>query len=193
MENNNFKKYDTVTAIFFSLLSLIFLALAFFNKDFFNWAYERHQNQISWYIRPLWLVPFCFFSYKRSLSGIMATIFCILTSMFWFPKPDTVSDQVKEFLQFEIDWLGSSLNFSKLFMLALVPISLTSLAIAFWKRSLKIGLSVIAFMAIGKMLWSVAFSGDAGKSIFLPALLGLLLCSILIYWGFRKLDKKQYR
>ena len=31
--------------------------------DFLNWAWARHHNPISWYIRPLFVLPFCDFSY----------------------------------------------------------------------------------------------------------------------------------
>ena len=36
------------------------------------WAWARHHNILSWYIRPLFLLPFCFFAYRRSLPGIGA-------------------------------------------------------------------------------------------------------------------------
>lgn len=185
-----FKKYDKLLAFCFAFLTLVFLVLALTNKEFFNWAYERHQNQLSWYIRPIFFVPFCYFAYKRSWSGIMATIFCIFTSMFWFPRPEFVSEQVKQFLRFEQDWLMGGMDFPKILMLLLVPISFVALGTAFWKRSLRIGLSVIVLIAIAKMIWSVAFGGQSGKSIFIPAILGLTLCIVLISWGFRKLEKK---
>ena len=41
------------------------------------WAWDRHHNSLSWYIRPLFLIPF-YFAYQRSLRAIMA----------WFPAPD---------------------------------------------------------------------------------------------------------
>ena len=56
--------------------------------DFLNWAWERHHNPWSWYIRPLFVLPFCYFAYKRSLWGVSLTIVAVLSSMFWFPAPD---------------------------------------------------------------------------------------------------------
>lgn len=183
--------YDKLLAIVFLGLTIVFLVLAFTNKEFFNWAYQRHQNQLSWYIRPIFIIPFCYFAYKRSWAGIMATIFCIFTSMFWFPKPVLVSEQVRQFLQFEIDWLSGQWSLAKIMMLLLVPISFIALGTAFWKRNLKIGLLVVALVAIGKMVWSVAFGGESGKSIFIPAILGLIICIVLISWGFKTLEKRK--
>ncbi|WP_050809900.1 hypothetical protein [Desulfosporosinus sp. OT] len=95
--------------------------------------------------------------------------------MFWFPGPDTVSEQVRQFLEMEKEWLSGNWNFAKILMILLIPISFTALGIAFWKRSLWFGLSVVVFMAVAKMVWSVAFGGEAGKSIFVPAIIGLVL------------------
>jgi hypothetical protein len=55
--------------------------------EFAAWAWARHHNELSWYIRPLFLLPFCYFAYKRSLWGITLTVVALATSMFWFPAP----------------------------------------------------------------------------------------------------------
>ncbi|WP_225000424.1 hypothetical protein [Cesiribacter sp. SM1] len=99
------RQRDVQIALFFAVLSLGFIVLASTNATFFNWVFNRHQNVLSWYIRPLFIIPFCYFAYHRSWTGISATIFLLLTSMFWFSQPDTVSEQVKDFLQMERDWL----------------------------------------------------------------------------------------
>lgn len=180
------RSYDKIFGWIFGLLTLLFLILAFTNESFLNWAFERHQNQLSWYIRPLFLIPYCYFAYKRSWSGIWATVFLLLTSMFWFPKPEVVGQQIQEFLAMEIEYLTGSWNLGKALMSSLVPITLIALAMAFWKRSLWMGLSVLIFIALAKMAWSIIFGGEAGKSILLPAILGLVICIALIYFGFRK-------
>lgn len=191
MKKNKFKRYDKIAALLFALGTIIFITLAFTNNDFFNWAYGRHQNQLSWYIRPLFLIPFCYYAYKRSWSGISGTVFLMLTSMFWFPKPDVVSNQVIDFLQMEMDYLLGNWDVTKVLITLLVPISLTTLAVAFWKRNIFFGVSVMVFIAVAKMAWSVAFGGEAGKSIFIPAIVGLIICTVLIYFGFRKIEKSK--
>ncbi len=185
------KNHDKIIALIFTLGTVFFLVLAFTNNQFFNWAYKRHQNQISWYVRPLFLMPFCYFAYKRSWAGISAVIFLLLTSMFWFPKPEVVSEQVKEFLQMEMDYLLGDWGLIKILITMLVPVSLTALAAAFWKRNLYFGISVMVFIAVAKMTWSVIFGGEAGKSVFIPAIVGLVICIVLIYFGFRKMEKKK--
>jgi hypothetical protein len=123
-------------------------------NDFFSWAWERHHNILSWYIRPLFLVPFCYFACKRSTWGIVLTLIALATSMFWFPKPETVSPQAKEFLEAEIEWLFGEWPLSKILMTLLIPITFVMLGAAFWKRSLLFGLSVVVFMAVVKVTWS---------------------------------------
>lgn len=185
------KKYDKQIAIAFGLMTVLFLILSMTNTRFFEWVFERHQNQLSWYIRPIFIIPFCYFAYKRSWSGISLTIFCLLTSMFWFNRPEFVSDNVKTFLQFEKDWLYGEWNYKKIMLIITVPISFFALGLAFWKRSLLMGLGVLVLMATGKIVWSIQNAGESGKSIIVPAILGLLICSGLIFYGFKKLEKKK--
>ncbi|HQH19815.1 MAG TPA: hypothetical protein PKZ43_09690 [Bacteroidales bacterium] len=188
-----FSKYDKQIAAFWSLLTFFFLILLIAHKPFMEWSFNRHHHQFSWYIRPLFLIPFCYFAYKQSLTGISITIFLLFTSMFWFPKPEIISEQVKNFLQFEKDWLTSSWNIKKIAFSLLVPFSLTALAFAFWIKSLWIGLSVIVLIAIGKICWSVYNAGESGKSILIPALIGLFICCVLIIYGFKKMEKRKKR
>lgn len=65
-------------------------------SEFVSWAWSRHHNVLSWYIRPLFLIPFCYFAYRRSLFGITLTLLGLATSMFWFPAPVSVSPAVNE-------------------------------------------------------------------------------------------------
>jgi len=184
---------DIKIALFFLALIILFLVVSMTNQTFFDWVFDRHHNQWSWYIRPIFLIPFCFFAYKRSWSGISITVFCLFTSMFWFSKPEFVSDSVKTFLQFEKNWLYGEWNYKKVMLIITVPISFFALGLAFWKRSLLMGLGVLVLMASGKIVWSIQNAGESGKSIIVPAVLGLLICIGLIFYGFYKLEKKKQR
>jgi len=184
------KKYDKQLGGLFFVLTVLFIILALTNKSFFDWVFERHQNQLSWYIRPLFIIPFCYFAYKRSWAGIMGTIFMIFTSMFWFPEPVEVNEQVTEFLEMEKAYLTGDWRLSKVLIALLVPASLSALALAFWKRSLLVGMSVMVFIALAKISWSVVFGGESGQSVLVPAMVGLVVCIILIYMGFKRMEKR---
>jgi hypothetical protein len=97
---------------------------------------------------------------------------------------------VVEFLEMEKEYLTGSWNLSKVLIALMVPASLSALAIAFWKRSLLVGIVVIVFIALAKISWSVAWGGQSGRSVLAPAMIGLLMCIILIFIGFKKLEKR---
>lgn len=183
-------KRDKLIAGIFFILTLCFIFFAATRSDFFNWVFERHHNQWSWYLRPIFLIPFCFFAYKRSWSGLSITVFCLFTSMVWFPKPEVVSEQVIEFLNFEKEWLTGEWTSAKILLALTVPFSFAALALAFWKRSLLMGLGVVVLMATGKVVWSIYNAGEAGKSIVIPAIIGLILCVGLIAFGFKRLNRR---
>ena len=182
-------KEDQIVALIFFTLTILFIALSITNKPFFDWVFDRHHNQLSWYIRPLFLIPFCYFSYKQNWSGISITIFLLFTSMFWFPRPEEVSDGVKEFLQFEKDFLYGKWDIKKVMMVLTIPISFLALGLSFWKRSLTMGIGVVILMATGKVVWSIQNAGESGESILVPAIIGLTICCGLIYYGFKKNEK----
>ncbi len=181
---------DHIVAISFALLTILFVIISMTNQAFFEWVFDRHHNQLSWYIRPIFLIPFCFFAYKHSWSGISITIFALFTSMFWFSRPEIVSAEVVEFLQFEKEYLYGEWTIKKTFMALTIPFSFIALGLSFWKRSLFLGLGVIILMATGKIVWSLQNAGESGKSILIPAVVGLLICCVLIYYGFKKMENK---
>jgi len=180
------RKIDLILGIFFASATIVFIVLFMTNDSFFNWAFERHHNILSWYIRPLFIIPMVIFAFKKSLTGIFASIFALFTSMFWFPVPATISPQVLEFLAFEMDYLKGAWNAPKIIMSLAVPLFFFMLLIAAWKRNWKWILGVVIGAAVLKFIWSVAFSGEAGMSILKPALAGLIICIGGLYYFFKK-------
>lgn len=180
------RKYDKTLAIIFVICSIGLLIAFIFNRDLLEWAFARHHNQLSWYIRPLFIIPFCYFAFNRSLAGISFTLFCIFTSMFWFPEPSSVNAKIQEYLQYEVDYLTGDWGIYKILITLIVPLSLTLLALAFWQRNIWFGLLIMALIAIGKVGWSIIFAGESGKSIIAPAILGLVVCLVFVYLGITR-------
>ncbi len=181
----NIETHDKTLSLVFAGLSLLFIVSAFTVPAFMDWVFARHENILSWYVRPLFLIPFCFFAYYRSLTGISLTIFLLLTSMFWFPQPADTPESVKEFLTFEKQYLLSDWNVAKVAMTLLVPLTMAVLAYSFWKRNLWLGFSTMAAIAVLKSAWSLLFGGQGGAAVLIPAAIGLATCAVFIYLGLR--------
>jgi hypothetical protein len=173
-----------------ALIALVFVAATGNIDEFAAWAWARHHNELSWYIRPLFLLPFCYFAYKRSLLGIVLTVVALGTSMFWFPAPERVSTQAAEFLAAEKEYLTGGWPLWKVMLALVVPISFAALAVAFWKRSLVWGLAVINTMVLVKIAWSFYFGDESGGLTLLPsALVGLAICDAVILYVVRRMRK----
>jgi len=154
--------------------------------EFASWAWARHHNVLSWYIRPLFLLPFCYFAYQRSLFGITLTLLGLATSMFWFPAPARVSPAASEMLASEQTYLLGEWTLWKVLIALIVPVTFTALALAFWKRSFAWGLAVINGMVLIKIGWTFVFATEAGALAHLtPAVLGLAVVDAVIVYFMR--------
>lgn len=154
-----------------------------FLNEFLSWAWARHHNILSWYIRPMFIIPFIYFAYKRSWKGMVITILALLTSMFWFPAPATVNPMVSQFLVAEKEFILGPISTQKIFFWLTVPLFFFLLAIAFWRRSWWWGVAVINVAALGKVAWSVFQGGQSGWAVLIPALIGMLVCDLTVYFG----------
>lgn len=168
------RKMDLAGAVLFAGAILCLLVVFFSNEAFFAWAFERHQNTASWVARPLLVIPFCFFAWKRSLAGIMASVLAILSSMFWFPVPAEPGPDVLRFLAMERELLSSGWSPENIWGAVAVVLYCAALAAAFWKHSWKLGLIVAAAGAVLKSVWSIVFSPEAGGAVLPFAFGGLL-------------------
>lgn len=186
------KKTDLIIGMFFVVATVIFIVFFMTNDIFFKWVFERHHNILSWYIRPLFAIPMVLFAYKKSYTGIFASIFALFTSMFWFPVPATRNPQVIEFLAFEMDYLKGEWTAQKIAIGLAVPLFFFMLLSAAWKRNLKWLLGVIIGAAILKFAWSIVFSGEAGMSVLKPALFGLVVCTAVLSYFLIKY-KRSYK
>jgi hypothetical protein len=162
-----------------------------FLNDFFAWAWARHHNLLSWYIRPLFIIPFIYFAYKRSWKGMLATVLALATSMFWFPAPASIDPAVEQFLAAELAYLAGEWTAQKILITLVIPVFFILLGLAFWKRSWWWGVAVINLAALGKVAWSVTEGGQSGWAVLVPALIGMILCDLAIYFGVKYVHGKR--
>lgn len=177
----------------FILLTIGFVLLMALNRDFFNWAFARHQNMLSWAVRPFILLPICYFAYKRSALGISIVAFLGLTSMLWFPVPASVHPQVQDFLVMEKAYLTTGWSLGKITFSLLVPLSMYLLGLAFWKRNVKYGIGIIVTIAVAKTLWSVIEGGKSGQAVIMPAVIGLIISIGAITYSMKRAKKNIQR
>ena len=156
---------------------------------FLSWAWARHHNVLSWYVRPLFILPLAYFSYRRSLSGIVLTLVALATSMFWFPAPERVDPTVEEFLMFEKEWLTGEWTTEKTVSALAVPLILGMLCLAFWRRSLLWGLIIINAIAVTKLVWGIVDGEGTGWAMLGPALTGLVICDAAVLYAVRRMGK----
>lgn len=160
----NLKNNKIITSII-SILIIIFLYFFFNNESFFIWAFERHQNTLSWLVRPLLLLPFCYFAFKKSLNGILLAILAIFTSMFWFPVPAVIDPKVIEFLEMEKQYLSNILSVKNLLWFTWIIFYLYFLAKAFWNKSIKLWVWIVGVWLLLKIVWSLFNSPMWGTAI----------------------------
>ncbi|MGI5129095.1 hypothetical protein ACQEVB_19985 [Pseudonocardia sp. CA-107938] len=147
-----------------------------------SWAWARHHNILSWYVHPLFFLPFCFFAYRRSIAGIVATVLALITSMAWFPAPAEPSPAVIEMLRVEQEYLLGEWTVGKIAVALLVPVVFGALAAALWRRSLGWALVVINGAVLFKIAWTFVFDSDGdGALAHLPAaLVGLAVVDAVL-------------
>lgn len=180
------KKTDFIIGMLFAFATVL-LIMVFLNNDvFFQWAFARHHNILSWYIRPLFIVPLVIFAAKKSLTGVFASILALLTSMFWFPAPQESSVEALTFLAYEMDYIKGTWTLAKILWSLLIPLFFIVLIAAAWLRKWMIMVATVFAAMILKVVWSLLFSGKVGITILPPAVLGLIICSIGFYYYIKK-------
>lgn len=160
--------------------------------DVASWSWARHHNILSWYVRPLFLLPFCFFAYRRGLVGIAVTLVALVTSMAWFPAPARPDPAVVEMLQVERDYLLGAWTVGKIVIALLVPVVFGGIAVALWRRSIGWALVVINGAVLFKVAWTYFFDAEgAGADAHLPAaLVGLVIVDVALALAIRWLRRR---
>ena len=162
-------------------------------NDFLSWVWARHHNELSWYVRPLFILPFCYFAYRRSVWGIVVTLLVFPTSLFWVPAPEDPSPRVEGYLAWERQFLTEGSLAAKIVLVSLVVAFFVALGAAFWKRSWLWGLAVLNAGTLLKVVWSVAFGGVAGWASLVPSLVTLAICDAAVLLAARWLRRRRSR
>lgn len=159
-----------------------------------QWAWARHHNILSWYVRPLLLIPMGYFAWKRSLTGIVVSFLALLSSMAWFPAPQSPDPRVEALLAAEKAYLLGPWPWWKFLITFAGAASLITMCVAFWMRSWKLGLVVVTANMVAKIAWTYVFTGaDAAGKLVLPALVGTFAVNAAIVLAVRyakTLDKQ---
>jgi len=159
---------------------LIFKQMSFASSSLLEWAWVRHHNILSWYIRPLFLIPYCYAAHRHSFKGLILTVVGLLTSMAWFPAPANPSQAVRDALAAEEAYLSGPWGPGKVGMALLVPGTFAALARGFWVRSWAWGVMVLHAMFAIKVLWTFAmFNQGAARAHLLAAVTGFAVCDLV--------------
>lgn len=152
--------------------------------DFLDWAWARHHNPLSWYIRPLFILPFCYFAYRKSMRGMLWTLVAVTSSMFWFPAPATVDPRAVEFLEVERLWIAGPVTLAQLVLTALIPVWFIALAAALRRQFWALAASVIAAGMALKVAWSFYMGGASAWIIVPPVALGNALVAAVLFYAY---------
>ena len=162
-------------------------------NDFLSWVWARHHNELSWYVRPLFLLPFCYFAYRRSVWGIVVTLLVFPTSLFWFPAPENPSPRVEGYLAWERQFVTDGSVAARVVLVVLVIGFFVALAAAFWKRNWLRGLVVLNAGTLLKVIWSVTFGGEAGWASLVPSVVTLASTDVAILLAAGWLRRRRER
>ena len=180
------RKFDIVTGILFGIATIILIYLFFNNEIFFTWVFQRHYNILSWYIRPLFIIPIIWSAYKKLFSGIAISIFCLFTSMFWFSKPNTTNPEVEKFLNFEANYLKSGWTIDKIALFFTVVTFFIFIIISTWTKNWKLLLVILIAAAFFKIFNSYLLTGKSAFSLLMPAVTGLIVCVMAVFFLKKK-------
>jgi len=161
--------------------------------DFLNWAWARHHNPLSWYIRPLFILPFCYFAYRQSIRGMVLTVVAVTSSMFWFPVPTTPDPTAATFLEVERRWITGPLGPAQVILAALIPVWFIALAAAFRRRSCMAAASVIAAGTGLKVAWSFHVGGASAWVVVAPVALGNAVVAGVLFCAYRRTRRQSVR
>lgn len=148
-----------------------------------DWIWARHHNEWSWYVRPLFLLPYCYFAWRRNLAGLLVVLALFPTSLFWFPAPETPAPHVQAYLAWEREVFFEGEPWMLVLLALAAAAYLWVLAAAFWYRSWTLGLLVINVGIALKVAVSLSLGGEAGGGAVAPSLVtAAIVNAVILGW-----------
>lgn len=196
MQKKHIHKIDKIVswAVAITLIYSFFILVKAYlsGEEIGPWIWNRHQNLFSWYSRPLFIIPACYYAYRHKIWLSISMILLIFTSLFWFEAPQNIPESVSNYLEWEKQlFLINESIFPLVFLIIAVVIFLFSLFYAFWKRNLWYGVIVLNCGTILKIIVSLVAGGELGKGSIVPSISSILLINITAFlvWKFVKNKK----
>ncbi|RBP53674.1 hypothetical protein [Arenicella xantha] len=187
---DKFVAFSVVLLLLYSIALLVNAHLA--GENIAHWVWGRHQNQFSWYSRPLFLIPACYYAYRRKLWLIVGFMALLLCSLFWFAAPENVPEHVSGYLEWEKQLFFSNNSIVPLIsLLVAVVLFLIGLFSAIWYRSYWLGLVLINIGTLAKIVISVALGNEFGTSAVIPSLSSLAIINFVAFMAWRLFNAKQ--
>lgn len=187
---DRFVAFIIVVTLLYSAALLI--SAYFTGENLATWVWDRHQNQFSWYSRPLFLIPACYYAYRQKLwliIGFMVLLFC---SLFWFAAPLDVPEHVSDYLEWEKKLFFTNESFVPLLVLTVVVSGfLVALFSAFWHRNLWLGLLLVNAGTLLKIIVSIVLGKDLGTAAIVPSLSSLAVMNLAAFIAWRHFIKKR--
>lgn len=157
--------------------------------DVGTWIWNRHQHQFSWYSRPLFLIPACYYAYRQKIWHVIGFMLLLATSLFWFPAPAQVPESISNYLEWEKQLFFTNESLIPLILLIVaVILFLFGLFYSFWKRNPWYGLLLINLGTIIKIIVSVGLGKEMGMAAIVPSLSSLVIINFVAFllWKYKK-------
>ena len=152
-----------------------------FLTEFSDWAWARHHNEWSWFIRPFIVLAFCTAAWFRRRNLVVAIGFFFPISAVVFPAPAVPKPYVIAFLNSERQLLEGLSLFSWFIFVSAVVLFLWLLAAAFWKRSFWLGILLANAATAIKLMFSLFVWPDTGQAAIFPSLLTMVIVNALAF------------
>ena len=157
-----------------------------------EWIWNRHQNQFSWYSRPLFIIPACYYAYKQKIGFLIGILVLLGTSLFWFAPPAEVNPTISAYLDWERQLFFNPHNRTPLIVLSIaVLLFLFLLFYAFWQRNFWIGLLVFNIGNLLKIGVSIVYGGDVGMASIVPTLSSTIILNMLAFAIWKLKSKRR--